>query len=67
MPASPEDSRCRRIPASRGRAVVLRIEPLSKAHRLDPGGLPSLAQHGQAGCAGGVTRAALPVAGDRGP
>lgn len=34
---------------------------------LDPDGLPSLAQHGQAGCAGWVTWAALPVAGDRRP
>ena len=61
--------RCRqggRVPAARGRAVVLRIEPLSKAHRLDPVGLPSLAQHSQAGCAGGLTGAALPVAEDRG-
>jgi hypothetical protein len=45
---------------------VLRIDPRSFGPRLDPDGLPSLAQHGQAGCAGGVTRAALPVAGDRG-
>ena len=34
---------------------------------LDPAGLPSFAQHGQAGCAGGLTKAALPAAGDRGP
>jgi len=43
-----------------------RIEPLSKAHRLDPDGLPSLAQHCQAGYAGDITKAALPVAVDRG-
>jgi hypothetical protein len=39
-------------PAGRGRAVALRVEPLSKAQRLDPDGLPSLTQHGQAGVAG---------------
>ena len=33
--------------------------------RLDPDGLQSLAQHSQAGCAGAMTRAARPVAGDR--
>ena len=64
-----------RVPAARGRAVVLRIEPMSKAHRLDPTGLPSLARTAtpplaafsiQAGWAGEVTRAARPVAGDHG-
>ena len=33
-----------RVPAARGRAVALRVEPLSKAQRLDPYGLPSLTQ-----------------------
>ncbi len=47
-----------RVPAARGRAVALRVEPLSKARRLAPDGLPSLTQHGQAGCAGGMTTAA---------
>ena len=41
-----------RVPAARGRAVALRVEPLSKAQRLAPVGLPSLTQHGQAGGAG---------------
>ena len=41
-----------RVPAVRGRAVALRVEPLSKAQRLAPDGLPSLTQHGQAGVAG---------------
>ena len=41
-----------RVPAARGRAVALRVEPLSKAQRLAPDGLPSLTQHGQAGKAG---------------
>jgi len=31
-----------RVPASRGRAVALRVEPLSKAQRLAPDGRPSL-------------------------
>jgi hypothetical protein len=31
-----------RLPAARGRAVALRVEPLSKAQRLAPEGLPSL-------------------------
>jgi hypothetical protein len=31
-----------RVPAARGRAVALRVEPLSKAQRLAPVGLPSL-------------------------
>ena len=43
-----------RVPAARGRAVALRVEPLSKAQRLAPDGLPSLTQHGQAGVAGGI-------------
>ncbi len=30
-----------RVPAARGRAVALRFEPLSKAQRLAPVGLPS--------------------------
>ncbi len=42
-----------RVPAARGRAVALRVEPLSKAQRLAPDGLPSLTQHAQAGGAGG--------------
>ena len=63
----------RRVPAALGRAFVLRIEPLSKAHHLDPDGLPPLARtatpplaapSSQASCAGGVTKAALPVTGD---
>ena len=41
-----------RVPAARGRAVALRVEPLSKAQRLAPDGLPSLTQHGRAGGAG---------------
>jgi hypothetical protein len=41
-----------RVPAVRGRAVALRVEPLQAAQRLDPDGLPSLMQHGQAGGAG---------------
>jgi hypothetical protein len=41
-----------RVPAVRGRAVALRVEPLSKAQRLAPVGLPSLTQHGQTGGAG---------------
>jgi hypothetical protein len=41
-----------RVPASRGRAVALRVEPLSKAQHLAPDGRPSLTQHGQAGGAG---------------
>ena len=41
-----------RLGAARGRAVALRVEPLSKAQRLAPDGLPSLTQHGQAGDAG---------------
>jgi len=40
------------VPAARGRAVALRVEPLSKAQRLAPDGLPSLTQHGQSGVAG---------------
>ena len=39
-------------PLRGGRAVALRAEPLSKAQRLDPDGLPSLTQYGQAGDAG---------------
>lgn len=31
-----------RLPAARGRAFALRVEPLSKAQRLAPDGLPSL-------------------------
>ncbi len=31
-----------RVPAARGRAVALRVEPLAKAQRLAPVGLPSL-------------------------
>ena len=31
-----------RVPAARGRAVALRVEPLSKAQRLAPDGLPSV-------------------------
>lgn len=31
-----------RVPAARGRAVALRVEPLSKAQRLAPDGRPSL-------------------------
>ena len=42
-----------RVPAARGRAVALRVEPLSKAQRLAPDERPSLTQHGQAGVAGG--------------
>ena len=42
-----------RVPAARGRAVALRVEPLSKAQRLAPDGRPSLTQHGLAGVAGG--------------
>jgi hypothetical protein len=38
-----------RVPAARGRAVVLRIEPLSKAHRLDRHGLPSVVNGHAAG------------------
>ena len=41
-----------RLPAARGRAVALRVEPLSKAQHLAPDGLPSLTQFGQAGVAG---------------
>lgn len=41
-----------RVPAARGRAVALRVEPLSKAQRLAPFGHPSLTQFGQAGEAG---------------
>jgi hypothetical protein len=41
-----------RVPALRGRAVALRVEPLSKAQRLAPEGLPSLTQLGQTGGAG---------------
>jgi len=40
-----------RLPAARGRAVALRIEPPGY-RRLAPDGLPSLTQHGQAGRAG---------------
>ena len=36
------------------RAVHRAVGRSSLTRRLDPGGLPSLAQHGQAGCAGGV-------------
>ena len=43
-----------RVPAARGRAVALRVEPLSKAQRLAPVGLPSLTQYGQAGGAGWI-------------
>ena len=41
-----------RVPAARGRAVALRVEPLPKAQRLAPDGRLSLTQHGQAGGAG---------------
>ena len=41
-----------RVPVALGRAVALRVEPLSKAQRLAPEGLPSLTQDGQAGGAG---------------
>jgi hypothetical protein len=40
-----------RLPAARGRAVALRVEPPGY-RRLAPDGLPSLTQHGQAGRAG---------------
>ena len=40
-----------RLPAARGRAVALRVEPPGY-RRLAPDGLPSLTQHGQAGDAG---------------
>ncbi len=40
-----------RLPAARGRAVALRVEPPGY-RRLAPDGLPSLTQHGQAGGAG---------------
>ena len=43
-----------RVPAAQGRAVALRVEPLSEAQRLAPVGLPSLTQHGQAGGAGWI-------------
>ena len=56
-----------RVPAVRGRAVALRVEPLSNAQRLAPDGLPSLTQHGQAGDAGLGTRRPFPVPGDRRP
>ena len=39
-------------PATGGGAAALRVEPLSKAQRLDPDGLPSLTQRGQADGAG---------------
>jgi hypothetical protein len=55
-----------RLPAARGRAVALRVEP-PVYRRLAPDGLPSLTQHGQAGKAGGDTRRPFPVPGDRGP
>jgi len=57
-----------RVPAVRGRAVALRVEPLSKAERLAPDGRPSLTQHGQAGGAGLRHAAALSRAwGSRAP
>jgi len=57
-----------RVPAARGRAVALRVEPLSKARRLPPGGRPSLTQHGQAGGAGRDDDSGpVPVPGDRRP
>ena len=41
--SSSRSQRCSgRVPAVRGRAVALRVEPLSKAHRLAPDGQPSL-------------------------
>jgi hypothetical protein len=40
-----------RLPAARGRAVALRVEPPGYRH-LAPDGLPSLTQHGLAGVAG---------------
>ena len=43
-----------RVPAAQGRAVALRVEPLSEAQRLAPVGRPSLTQHGQAGGAGWI-------------
>ena len=39
-------------PRGAGPVVALRVEPLSKAQRLAPDGLPSLTQHSQAGAAG---------------
>jgi hypothetical protein len=42
-----------RVPAAQGQAVVLSIEPRPCGPCLAPDGLPSLAQHGLAGCAGG--------------
>ena len=47
-----------RLPAVRGRAVALRVEPPGY-RRLAPDGLPSLTQHSQAGRAGGHHAAAL--------
>ncbi len=44
-----------RLPAARGRAVALRVEPPGY-RRLAPDGLPSLTQHAQAGGAGRDTR-----------
>jgi len=46
-----------RLPAARGRAVALRVEPPGYRH-LAPDGLPSLTQHGRAGDAGGHWAAA---------
>jgi len=54
-----------RLPAARGRAVALRVEPPGY-RRLAPDGRPSLTQHGQAGGAGWSTRRPFPVPGDRG-
>ena len=57
-----------RVPAARGRAVALRVEPLPKAQRLAPDGRPSLTriQSGRQ-CRQRRRQRPVPVPGDRGP
>ena len=66
VPAMPGLCGPGRLPAARGRAVALRVEPPGY-RRLAPDGLPSLTQHDQAGDAGRNTRRPFPVPGDRWP
>lgn len=57
-----------RVPAAQGRAVALRVEPLSKAQRLAPVGQPSLTPHGQAGGTGWIDGSGpFPYPGTAGP